>query len=889
MLTGFVFPSSPYKNFFLVILMFKALIFSLALLPVFLFGQENYEVEITPVAKELRMRMPEWRPKVLEQYPNGTPKLVIFYTDNEMGEEEAVKRIHLFESGRPFEETDLTTVSEDSPGFKEWKGAIVPHGASVRLRENGEVEKIAFFDRGLLHGPMKVFHSKDQVQHITTFNQGKPEGKLYSYHKNGKLAAEGEYEEGKLVGDYTSYYESGNREVLIPYVDGEIHGKMIEWYEGGSERAEYQYVRGKLYSEGSQMAVVRYDENHAIVEVQDFREGVPCGDHIKYHPNERQSYHVRYVDGKKDGKECWFNTEGKLFGEGQHIKGRKVGKHWRKHENGTMAYLAVYSRKGQQKGPIREFDENGQKVAEYSQNEEGKLEGPYKSWFPDGALQNDCHYASGQFEGEQKQYYPSGQIKLFGHYKNKVRDGLFEQWYEDGNPALRAVFKEGNKDGEFVEWYSNGQMRLKKHFVNSLFHGEQREWHEDGVLRLEARYDQGKKDGTFRSWAENGVLIFEGTFDQDRPMGAHIAYYDSGDKMEVFHFLDGKKEGKHEQYYPDGQLKVVETFKGDLLEGEAMGYYEDGSQMFIRHFSKGAPTGKQTEFFPPNEEKGTGIANLYFYNENGKLEGQQKTFYPSGATKTVISYSDGVLHGLKGLWDEEGNLLEESRFEKGKLEGRHLEKDQEGREIVYHYVNNKREGPHYVYYPLELTEGEKSVAIEATYKDNQLSGIVTEYDPSGAKISTTTYKNGLKDGEAELFHRSGKLAIRLTFKKDLREGLSQQYFQNGQVHKVINFANDMKEGEEKTFFNDGRLNSIYSYKEDKLHGAAKHWNESGILIFEAEYKDGVQHGKFVKYYDDGKLRLEQYFIEGKLDGVKKNYDPSGKVTEVRYEKGTKVS
>ena len=66
------------KIFLVMTMKFKALLFSLALLPMLVFGQEIIDTAVAPVATELKVRMPEWRPKVFEQFPNGAPKLVLF-------------------------------------------------------------------------------------------------------------------------------------------------------------------------------------------------------------------------------------------------------------------------------------------------------------------------------------------------------------------------------------------------------------------------------------------------------------------------------------------------------------------------------------------------------------------------------------------------------------------------------------------------------------------------------------------------------------------------------------------------------------------------------------------------------------------------------------------
>lgn len=865
----------------------KLTIFFIGLIPFFScsYAETTNSQDVQPVQTELKARLPEWRPHVYEQYPNGSPRLVLFYAESE-----PVKRIQFFENGSRFEETDLITVDEQSPGYEVWKSSSVPHGVSVRFRENGEIERVSYYDHGLLHGPQKVFFQKGKVQHFTHYKGGVPHGKMVSYHENGQVLAEGNYEEGKLEGDYTRYYETGEKEVLFPYRNGVLHGKAVEWFPSGKERANRLYKEGKLHSEKNQPAILLYGENHSIREIQDFKEGKPHGSHVKYHTNDRKSYMAHYEEGKINGKEQFFNAQGQLQGEGKYIHGKKIGKHWKKHGNGTTAYLALFDKNGELKEAVREFAENGQKIAEYFVDEEGKLNGHYFSWFDHGQLKMDCYYTHGEFEGEQKEFYDNGQIRFVGQYREKLRDGSFKQWYEDGKASFEGTFVKGNKEGTFKDWYANGILKIKKTFKNSLYHGDQFEWYESGKKRLEARFEEGKKDGTHRMWHENGKLIFEGAYDQDMPIGTHVSYFPNGQKRELIHYLAGKKEGLHEIYYEEGQTKLVESYQNDLLEGESKGYYSDGSPAFIRTFKENLPIGVHKEFFSPEIEgvESRRVATIYHYDDEGKLDGEQKTFYPSGGVKTLISYDHGTLHGLKALWDEKGNILEESKFLKGKLEGRHFQKDSEGREIVYHYENNRKEGVHAIYYPRDVTEGEKVKALEAHYKDNELDGLASEFNPSGAQISFTTYKGGVKEGPAQLFHRNGKPALSLHFKNDKREGESKQFYPSGQLYKEVNFVNDLKEGEEKTYFEDGRLTSIYRYKEGKLDGQAQHWNKSGVLIFEAGYQEGLQHGRFVKFYDDGKPRLEQNYIEGKLDGLKKSWDGEGCLKEVLYKNGMKV-
>jgi antitoxin component YwqK of YwqJK toxin-antitoxin module len=157
------------------------------------------------------------------------------------------------------------------------------------------------------------------------------------------------------------------------------HGKATEWYESGALKSVRNFINGVLDSDGKNPAVVLYSEDHAMIEVQDYRRGEPIGTHVKYHPNGKEYYKISYKEGKKEGKELCYSPEGKITGEGEYKAGIPIGKHWRNHDNGKQGFIAVYDENGTLLKPIEEWNEEGQKVAEYSVKE-GKFDGSFKQW-----------------------------------------------------------------------------------------------------------------------------------------------------------------------------------------------------------------------------------------------------------------------------------------------------------------------------------------------------------------------------------------------------------------------------------------------------------------------------------------------------------------------------
>jgi antitoxin component YwqK of YwqJK toxin-antitoxin module len=269
------------------------------------------------------------------------------------------------------------------------------------------------------------------------------------------------------------------------------------------------------------------------------------------------------------------------------------------------------------------------------------------------------------------------------------------------------------------------------------------------------------------------------------------------------------------------------------------------------------------------------------------MHGEQKTYYPLGNLQTSLHYDSGDLHGVKAMWDNTGALLEEATYDHGKLNGRFFEKMRDGKEVVYHYKNNRREGLHEVYYPSHEYFG-KVKALEVTYVNDVPEGEAFEYSEAGVKLATTPYVKGMKEGVIKVFYPKGGTRATAEFHADKQHGPSLQYYPSGKVFVEAHFADDLKEGEEKTYYENGKLAKSIPYKQGQIHGTYKEWTDQGMLTFEGEYKEGKRHGKFNKFYESGKPWLLQTFLNDELHGVKKSYDKDGSVVESKFDKGKKL-
>lgn len=111
----------------------------------------------------------------------------------------------------------------------------------------------------------------------------------------------------------------------------------------------------------------------------------------------------------------------------------------------------------------------------------------------------------------------------------------------------------------------------------------------------------------------------------------------------------GKKHGFWRYFWSNGDLKYEVYYENGEKEGLEIRYYDNQDCI---------------EF-----------SNTY---KNGMLYGPSVTFYPNCSTKVEEMYIAGKKHGYERVYDENGFLQTEAKFEKGELDGSYAHFDKKG-------------------------------------------------------------------------------------------------------------------------------------------------------------------------------------------------------------------
>ncbi len=197
---------------------------------------------------------------------------------------------------------------------------------------------------------------------------------------------------------------------------------------------------------------------------------------------------------------------------------------------------------------------------------------------------------------------------------------------------------------------------------------------------------------------------------------------------------------------------------------------------------------------------------------DGKRDGADTSYYPSGCPQSVQSFVLGKLHGKSVVFYDSTNRISKE---------------------ITHY-NNVVDGPYILF--------ENNKNSDTTYMENyamgKLDGAKVEYFEKSQRYKAVHYKNGNLHGSHITYSNSGKPLTEYEYSNGLKHGEWTIYYENNQIARRENWNEGMKNG---TFFNVNRYKDTIdfsSFKNDLKHGFFMRKNNSkDTSYFQVYYKD----------------------------------------------------
>lgn len=319
--------------------------------------------------------------------------------------------------------------------------------------------------------------------------------------------------------------------------------------------------------------------------------------------------------------------------------------------------------------------------------------------------------ACGQTSKMDTTFYPNGQVNTIDSLYDSDTIRLHKQYYADIESTDSGTMYLGNSGWTQIE--SSGEFLLMIGERGWTQHGKWTYWDKKGKVYLET-YSPNDGLGTryINQWFPNGNQILKkgnGHYYSIWPRGSGVSdsiVSEVRDSVKHGHFKTWRKESGEQAYY----LYRIGFFNKNEEEGLQTTYYKDGSLRML---------------FEYHDSAVHGIFQKFYQNGNIMESGHKDRHNDTGNWK---------------YWNENGILIKECNYEKGRLKGKYTEYYPNGLvKLTGNYVHINGQDS---VYTEDLLTGELTMEIMDTDDIPAKDGQWQYYRSNGELIKTEIYDKG---------------------------------------------------------------------------------------------------------------------------------------------------
>jgi len=464
-------------------------------------------------------------------------------------------------------------------GNAQQKQDINPNGYNIFYYENGEVSSEGTMRDGKPDGYWKTYYENGIIKSEGNRKNFQLDSIWTFYSDSGQVAVQITYEKGKKNGIRKTYHEDEITEEN--FVDDVKQGYTYIYYPDGTLRKEIYFKNGLeeglgrefAKSDGRVVKLIHYKKGF-IEDIENINRidaaNMKQGKWKYFYDNGQVSLEGEYKNDLKHGYFKEYSRDGNLLSTSKYIEGilqedvaelAKLDIKREYYPDGQVKTVASY-KDDEPEGIRREYSPEGEVIAGYVfkngtmigegiTNDEGLRDGPWKEYYPNGALKSEGLYDEGKRIGQWKFYHPNGQLEQIGSYnKEGKEDGQWTWYYANGNLLREESYFNGMIDGHSVEYEKDGTVIAEGDYIEDRRNGN---WvFNYGDHKSEGEYFDGMRNGLWKNYYSDGTLSFEGSFIEDNPNGKHTWYWPNGNVKTEGKFIMGLKDGEWIKYNYDG-------------------------------------------------------------------------------------------------------------------------------------------------------------------------------------------------------------------------------------------------------------------------------------------------------------------------------------------------
>jgi len=596
-----------------------------------------------------------------------------------------------------------------------------------------------------------------------------------------------------------------------------------------SKNDVYRYTSGRIYLVGHKTEEdadgygETYHETGVLSGKGIYSDGEQDGLWINYHEDGSVSGEFNLNNGELDGLTTYYDEFGDRIGSLTFKDGETAGLS-RNYLSGVLNYQGIL--------------------------EDGKFEGDFEAFFPDGSTKYTFTMDNSEADGEYKSYYANGQLETEFTREDTEVQGVVKTYFPDGKLFKEVQFEDDVENGPFVYYFYNGNKSSEGVYKDGNYAGSYKTYFNDGTLASETDYDEsGKENGTESNYVKQGWKLSEFQYKK----GEVVSYKFFNSAGEVV--KEGKKKGGEiyiESIDKDGTITAKGTLDSENQDelGEWKRYNRNDYLESVINYEDGEEDGLYTTYFANKQ------VNIECNYEEGKREGYYKENYRQGQMYSQGWFEEGEQEGLWEFYYEDGTISDRSYFIDDKLHGYSEEYTPLG---VRTFARDYRFGELVGLVIFDTT------GVELNYYPIDTGLVVIEqYSAFGYLDAEKTYHNRQAYGTWRWYYSNNQISATGNFINGDRDGKWSFYYSNGQLSSEGSYFLGKRTGEWRSYHENGKLDEIETYEYGLLSGTNPNYSEDGILITEIEYVLGSRHGLAKYYSPDGKLQMMRKYEFGEI-------------------------
>jgi TonB family protein len=323
------------------------------------------------------------------------------------------------------------------------------------------------------------------------------------------------------------------------------------------------------------------------------------------------------------------------------------------------------------------------------------------------------------------------------------------------------------------------------------------------------------------------------------------------------------QDGHFYSYHPSGTISVEGGMRDNIHVGEWRTYYKSGAIKSVEIYSENESRKKVVNYDEQQNITSEGgklksAKNKYVYIPDGLW----KYYYPNSTKLYYVKFfSEGVLNGPYGQYDEiSGKVRKKGKYKEGKIDGEWESYDENGKPIQkVTFVTGKRDGP-------------------CTFHSSDLMVITGQYEKDKCERKWNMFYEGSSKlaGEIDYLNDFGKVvyydtstgAIRTVggYRGRLRHGDYKRYYiGTAKVKDAFTYQNGLAEGSDIEYDSLGNITKETRYLHGRRYGPTKQNYAGGINRWmEVDYVNDTLHGYLKVLYPNKQLKRYSKYDRGNL-------------------------